>query len=336
MSQLKQRSIHSKVAHRTLQKSSTLNRHYVKRPAVYTAPFESLSDQAARQNIKHQSSIAKTQPVSPKIESATKRQADALKRRQALAAQINQQNYLKNKLNHNQNSNLTAKTTTPRPTVVKSTTKTQKSPIAPARPNPYQAAIARRQAQPTKLSPQELKNQAVAKALESVQTPKLSETIQVKKTGRVKKLFFALTCSAACIFALGFLVKINIPDITVRVAAMQTGIEASYPSFVPNGFQLTNASSDQNGTVVLNFENQNKASFKISQKKSSWDSSALLNNFVKPEWRENYTIIREQGITIYLTDNEATWVNGGLLFNLKIDQDNLLSKQQIKDIITSL
>ena len=336
MSQLKQRSIHSKVTHRTLQKSSTLNRHYVKRPAVYTAPFESLADQAIRQNTKHQSSVAKVQPISSKIESATKRQADALKRRQALAVQINQQNYLKNKLKHDQKAILKSQKTTQKPSALKSTIKTPSSAIAPAQANPYQAAIARRKVQANKPSPQELKNQAVAKALESVQTPKLSDTIQVKKTGRIKKLFFALACSATCIFALGVLVKINIPDITVRVAAMQTGIEASYPSFVPNGFQLTSASSDQNGTVVLNFENPAKASFKISQKKSSWDSSALLNNFVKPEWRDNYTIIREQGITIYLTDNEATWVNGGLLFNLKINQDNLLSKQQIKDIITSL
>ena len=344
MNQSKQHSLPSKSAHRTLQKSSTLNRRYVKRPVAYTSPLESLASRAIRQNTKSRQQISQTQSISQNIETASKRQTEALKRRQALAAQINQQNAAKIRQKSSKATPL-ASASHKKPGLTKNHPITSKKP-----------------------SPQELKNQAIARALKNAQsksksnnkskiqapaqaqtksnrqstnsdteqTPSLSNTIKAKKSGRVKKFIFALACSTACVAAIGVLVKINIPDISVRVAATQTGIKASYPSFIPKDFQLSSVSSTANNSVVLTFKDSNNHSFEISEKSSSWDSTALLNNFVKPDWGEDYTIIREQGITIYYTGNKAAWVNGGLLFKLTADSAKTLSKQQVKNIVTSL
>lgn len=154
-----------------------------------------------------------------------------------------------------------------------------------------------------------------------------------KKPRSVKRLVLALFCAAACIFALVCFIRLNIPTISVHVAAMQAGIEASYPSYVPHNFSLSSVKSDGN-KVVMTFKSGDDE-FTLTEEKSSWDSNALLNNFVKSEWHENYSIAREQGLTIYVSDSNATWVNGGLWYRISADNDTL-SKKQIYSLATSL
>ena len=125
------------------------------------------------------------------------------------------------------------------------------------------------------------------------------------------------------------------PSISVRVAAMQTGIEASYPTYVPRDYQLSGVSTGDNSTVTLNFSGKDNDSFYITEEKSSWDSNALLNNYVKSEWDEDYTAVREQGVTLYIHNSDAVWVNGGILYKLKAVH-GVLSKKVIKNIALSL
>ena len=75
--------------------------------------------------------------------------------------------------------------------------------------------------------------------------------------------------------------------------------------------------------------------FTLSEEKSTWDSTALLNNYVKKNYPNDFTTLREQGITIYVRGEKASWVNGGLLY--KIDATGkYLTKEQIRNIATSL
>ena len=121
----------------------------------------------------------------------------------------------------------------------------------------------------------------------------------------------------------------------MRVAAVQTGIRASYPGYLPSGYDMTDLSSED-GKVTLNFENaENNADFTLIEENSSWDSNALLANYVKPELGEDYTIVREQGLTIYATDRDAAWVNGGVVYKLKVNHGEL-TKKQIRSIAVSL
>ena len=51
---------------------------------------------------------------------------------------------------------------------------------------------------------------------------------------------------------------------------------------------------------------------------------------------EDYTTVREQGVTIFISDrSDAAWVNGGILYKLTISSGTL-TKKQIKNIALSL
>ena len=84
------------------------------------------------------------------------------------------------------------------------------------------------------------------------------------------------------------------------------------------------------------FEGPNASSFTLNEEKSSWDSSALLRNYVEPNWGEDYATTHEQGITIYISNktSDAAWVNRGVLY--QITSNGVLTKKQVRNIVVSL
>lgn len=126
-----------------------------------------------------------------------------------------------------------------------------------------------------------------------------------------------------------------IPNISVSVAAAQAGIEATYPEYTPDGYSLSQPVTYSDGEVDLKFtSNSNDNYYTINQTRSSWDSSAVLDNVVTPAAGANYVTTKERGLTIYTYDSTAVWVNGGILY--KIDSKAPLSGDQIRRIATSL
>ncbi len=190
-----------------------------------------------------------------------------------------------------------------------------------------------------KLSAKELKDQAIKKALASVARTTEKEATPEEKTTKLHfgfgRVLLAMSCAAAAVFAIVYFVNLNMPDLSLRVAAMQTGINASYPSYVPRDFSLSDITSEE-GKITLNFKNSSSGdAFSLVEEASSWDSNALLTNYVKDTYNDNYTVIREQGITLYISNSDATWVNGGVLYKLKTVSGSL-TKKQIKAIAVSL
>lgn len=192
-------------------------------------------------------------------------------------------------------------------------------------------------------SSSELKANAIESALASVATMEdrtssnrnKKSTMPRKKTG-AKRFAIAFTCAAACVIAVIGFVGANIPDISVRVAAMQTGIQASYPSYIPRDYSLGDISSED-GKITMIFNGPDASSFKLVEEKSSWDSSALLRNYVEPTWGEEYATTHEQGITIYISNanSDAAWVNGGVLYKIT-SSGTALTKKQVRSIVTSM
>ena len=175
-------------------------------------------------------------------------------------------------------------------------------------------------------------SKALMSAMKEETKPK-SAPIMVKKPKVSKKhLIFAVASSICCMGVLYATLKFSMPDISAKVAAAQNG--ASYPSFVPRDFTAHSASFQKN-TFSLEFVGPDKTRFTLDQEKLPWDSNALLNNYVKPTWGEQYDTIREQGLTIYMYQSNAAWVNGGTVYKLNTTSGSL-SKKQLKNIITSL
>jgi hypothetical protein len=80
--------------------------------------------------------------------------------------------------------------------------------------------------------------------------------------------------------------------------------------------------------------NSGPQNFTLNQKKSSWDSSAVLDNYVKQKAGENYITYNERGLTIYTYGSDAAWINNGVLYT--INGDAPLSSDQIRHIATSM
>ena len=189
-------------------------------------------------------------------------------------------------------------------------------------------------------SAEELKNRAIAKALANASKPEKAE-VATKKAKKAKlhigfgRVLLALSCAAAAVFAIVYFVNLNMPDISMRVAAMQSGIDPKYPSYVPRDFSVNDMVAED-GKITLVFKNNNTGeSFQLIEERSSWDSNALANNYVKQAFGENYDTIRDQGLTVYMSGNASAWVNGGMLYKLNITSGNL-TKKQIRSIAISL
>jgi len=195
-----------------------------------------------------------------------------------------------------------------------------------------------------RMSAEEVRANAMEQALHNVATMDERKSTKTRsrtamrprrKTG-IKRFAIAFTCAAACVAGLITFVSSNMPDISVRVAAMQTGIQAAYPSYVPRDYTLGDIFSED-GKITMIFEGPAEASFTLIEEKSSWDSSALLRNYVEPKWGEEYVTTHEQGITIYISNanSDAAWVNGGVLYKIN-SEGTALTKKQVRSIVTSL
>lgn len=231
--------------------------------------------------------------------------------------------------------------------------------IAPATLHPVQNTVNMRMRerteamqQPTasKFTAKQLKDQAIQKALASAEKVSMEgeknmsdKTKSKKKTKKFGeqihfsfgRIALATACAAAAVFAIVYFVNLNMPDISLRVAAMQTGIDPAYPNYVPRDFSVSSITSSE-GKIVMNFVNNDSGdSFTLTEEKSSWDTNALLSNFVKDEYGENYSIVREQGLTIYISGSNAAWVNGGIVYKIDTTSGNL-SNKQIRSIAVSL
>lgn len=230
------------------------------------------------------------------------------------------------------------------PTVAKPSVKS--TPDLPAQTHPLQRRANRRlqsaksaaRPAPKSTSSKDIKDRAIKQALRSVAT--MSETpaqpIKRRKSGGAKRFILAFTCAAACLAAIIYFVSSNIPDVSVRVAAMQTGIEASYPSYVPMDYSLSDIISED-GKLTMIFNGPDGARFTLVQEKSSWDSATLLRNYVEPTWGSDYVTTHEQGITIYISNqtNDSTWVNGGIRYSIT-SEGTRLTKKQTRNIVLSL
>lgn len=188
---------------------------------------------------------------------------------------------------------------------------------------------------PVKLSSKEIKEREIKKALDRAskvpQSRKQKRNSFFKNFG-VARIALATACTVTAIFAIVYFIDLTSKDMSMQVAAVQSGIEASYPSYIPRGYDMSDVTSSH-GKITMNFKSED-GSYTITEEASSWDSDGLLDNYVKEHYGDGYAILREQGLTIYMGSDWETWVNGGLLYKLTVSS-GVLTKKQMKTIATS-
>lgn len=189
-----------------------------------------------------------------------------------------------------------------------------------------------------KVTAKQLKEQEIKKALNSAS--RLDFSTKTNKESRftfanfgLARTVLAIACLSTAVFAIVYFVNLTSTDMSLGVAAMQSGIEAVYPSYIPRGFTLSDVTSSS-GQIVMRFKSDT-GDFSVTEESSSWDSNALLNNYIRVQYGNDYTVVREQGLTIYMGSDWEAWVNGKILFKLYVNSGEL-TKKQMKTIATEL
>ena len=364
----------SSLDHRRIQKSSTLNRKFVKRPtarpkitAAAGAASRSLRQQGQARTLIQKHNTVRLAPSSKitqnqqqqrqaqvQTERISVRQAGVAKQQQqvkqaAVAQQQRQQQQQRGQVAVKKQVQAQAQQQQQR-AVRRQIVSTTSEDLPVQKNQTLEAARARmaarkQAAQPQHLSAQELKERAIQQALRKVDKIDGDKTMAAQfvdagqqKTGHFwQRRGFAIAAGMAVISLalLGYLVNLNLPDISVRVTAMQTGIEKIYPSYVPTNYRLDGLVKEDAGRVTMNFKNDEGKKFTLMEEKSNWDSAAVLSNYVKKNWGNDYSIAKGQGLTIYVSGANAAWVNGGVFYVIT-DESGSLSASDLHDIAVSL
>ena len=199
------------------------------------------------------------------------------------------------------------------------------------------AKVQRAQAttQPSQLkSAPTLKNEAILEAMNREMAPvKKSRAKKQRSTGKWARLMSMSAASLAIVMLAGYFTYLNMPNLSLRMAAVQSGIDARYPGYSPDGYALNGPITFKDGEVAMRFAYaDNGHNFTLTQQKSSWDSTAV-KQYVDSQ-ADNAAPTQIDGLTIYTHQGNATWVSGGILYTIQGDAP--LSSEQIQRIATSI
>lgn len=179
------------------------------------------------------------------------------------------------------------------------------------------------------MSLQEIKQKAINDAMVKTTNPPTKKSFFKKD-----KIINIYTISALAILIISAIVYFYMPAISVRVASAQSGVNATLPTYNPEGYSTDGPAISSNNEVAVNFKSNNTDNkFTLKQTKSSWNSSAVRNKISKDSGGEFITT-EEKGLTIFTYKGNAAWVNGGILYT--INGNAPLSSDQIRRIATSL
>lgn len=182
-------------------------------------------------------------------------------------------------------------------------------------------------------SPEVVKRQAIAVALSC--TAPQQPAKYTSFFARHPRVFSVSGALVAIVALAGYFTYVNLPNISVQFAGMQAGIHAAYPSYQPSGYGLHEPVEYDKGQVKMKFSaNVGSQNYTLTQVKSGWDSSALLQNYVMSVSNGSYNTYNDGGLTIYTYGSNAAWVSGGILHTIQGDAP--LSSDQVRKIATSM
>ena len=185
------------------------------------------------------------------------------------------------------------------------------------------------------ISSRTIKEHLLKQQLENAPDSLHAEIRQAGAMSRRARFMSVATTSFALVLLGGYLTYINIPNLSIRVAAANAGIDASLPRYQPSGYRLHGPITYTDGQVSVSYQQSaGSQGYRIIQKSSDWDPQATLDNYVEPMSGGNYQIHSSQGLTVYTYDNKAAWVNGGILHVIEANMP--LSGQTVERIAVSM
>lgn len=207
----------------------------------------------------------------------------------------------------------------------------------PAQHQATQAVHHAHAAHPHTQSREELLKNALDEAVSHRQPPQPRERLHhraARRVGLSQRALKVATSSAAVLLLVGFFAYQNVPNLAMRVAANRAGFAATLPEYRPSGF-AQGPIQYVPGEVVVNFNsNSDDRTYRVTQRPTTLNSQALLENVVADNGN-NYQTYTQKGKTIYVyDDSDATWVNAGIQY--EIEGEAALTGDQLLRIAASL
>ncbi|HSX41132.1 MAG TPA: hypothetical protein VLF21_00640 [Candidatus Saccharimonadales bacterium] len=165
-------------------------------------------------------------------------------------------------------------------------------------------------------------------------SPELEKAINAARPGQTFTPARAAAGVAIVAILAGFVWLQNSPKLAFHDAAAKAGIEASLPTYVPSSYRQAGPVEAGNGQVSLHFTTPGSdEKLNIVQKKTDWDPDSLRENYVAKQ-SDNFLAVQGQGLTIYVFNNQANWVNHGIWYS--ISGTSKLSREQVLKIAYGL
>ena len=238
----------------------------------------------------------------------------------------------------------------PHPTVVRAQARATQQPHqttrtatrrSPATPHHHSTRIVKPNQAPAKQHPVALapkpaavlKNEAITEALQRATVPQKAPRRAKKPKSRMGRWLQVASVGLAIMLIGGYFTYLGMPNISTRIAAIQSGVNAKYPGYRPSGYALSGPITFKSGEVHMKFAYADGGqSYTITQQKSSLNSAALKETLTADGGEVQTTTAG--GLTIYNTDRTASWINGGVLYQITLG--GALSSEQVTKIATSL
>lgn len=206
-------------------------------------------------------------------------------------------------------------------------------PIARSAQNRQASRQATNQA-PVLKTAREIKEEVIAETLAAAPNHHKKQVKPPTLWGKAK-LIGGLSAGLISAMILTYAAYTHIPSLSIGVVNARVGVQANYPGYIPDGYRIDGPISGQDGQVQINFKSTtNDTSFKLIQVNSTWDSDALLSNYVKEKSNNHYQTDTERGIVIYSFSHGGAWMNGGILH--VVEGTAQLNPEQIKRMAISL
>lgn len=133
----------------------------------------------------------------------------------------------------------------------------------------------------------------------------------------------------------GFFAIQNVPNLSMRVAAARAGFNASMPGYNPSGFSFKGPIKYSPGQVTISFDsNTDDREYTVTQRATNWNSDALLSNYVVTSNKQYQTYL-DRGRTLYIYDeSNATWIDNGVWYQVEGNSD--MTTDQLVRIASSI
>lgn len=287
---------------RRTQRSQTLNRNFVKKPAESPAHI-AVNRRSAAPAIDKHPAVHRFAPVAPAIDKAPN--ITTVDKKDGIV-----------------------------PVKKVATPSTPDTPFMPAVSHNAAKKLVS-QPKPAVLSSSELKDFLIQSQLDQPIDKKSRRQAEKSAAKFGTKRYFTRTSLVTAALAVavlgGYMAYINMPSLSIRVAANSAGIDSDIP-YTPNGYSLDGPVAYSPGQLTIKYKsNSGGSGYSITEQTTGLDSREA---FASSHDEASYTTEDLDGVTVYYYGNNAVWVKDGVLYTL--NGNHLLGNDQITQIVQSV